>query len=135
MSTSGNVFVATYLYSAGGSPLWYAAGPAPMSGTNFSAPMLAYANGQTLGGTYQAAALASSPGGISIAFTDASHATLTWPGGTIPIQRYEFVTGGLNLPPTGTQPQSGYWWNPVRAASGLRKVEVQNGTAFIAAYM
>jgi cytochrome c553 len=133
-ATSGNVFFATYLYTAGGSSLWYAAGPAAMNGAVFTGPLLAYANGQTLTGAYQPAAQVSTPGNVTITFSDASHASLTWPGGTIPIQRYEFVTGGLNLPPTGIQPQTGYWWNPAEGGRGYT-IEVQGGTAFIAAYM
>ncbi len=131
---SGNLFFATYLYSANGTPVWYAAGPSPMSGLTFSQPMLAYANGQTLSGAYQQATQGTSPGNVSIMFSDASHATLTWPGGTIPIQRYEFEANGLNLPPTGSQPQSGYWWNPSEGGRGYT-VEVQSNAAFIAAYM
>jgi hypothetical protein len=59
---------------------------------------------------------------------------LTWPGGTIPITRFAIVPGGLNSPPTSTQPQSGYWYNPAEPGRGYT-IEVQNNTAFIAAYM
>ncbi len=131
---TGNVFVATYLYDTNGNPVWYAAGPSPMNGSTFTGPLLAYANGQTLSGTFKPATSSASPGNVTIVFTDASHASLTWPGSTIPVQRYEFLTGGLSSPPTATQPQSGYWWNPAEGGRGYT-VEVQNSTAFIAAYM
>ena len=131
---SGNVFFATYLYAANGNPLWYAAGPAAMTGSTFSAPMAAYSNGQTLTGPYQAPVQGTSPGYVTIVFSDSSHGSLTWPAGTIPIQRYEFTSGGLTSPPTATQPQSGYWWNPAEGGRGYT-IEVQNNTAFIAAYM
>jgi len=133
-SASGNIFFATYLYTASGSPIWYAAGPAPMNGSTFNAPLTAYSGGQTLTGTWHSATTGASPGNVSIVFTDATDGTLSWPGGTIPIKRYEFVGGGLNAPPTGNQPQSGYWWNPAEGGRGYT-VEVQNGMAFIAAYM
>jgi hypothetical protein len=133
-AASGNVFFATYLYSASGEALWYAAGPAPMTGTTFSAPLLAYAGGQTLTGAYQPSMQGASPGNVSISFSDTTHASLTWPGGTIPIQRYEFTPGGLTSPPTGNQPQTGYWWNPAEGGRGYT-VEVQNNIAFVAAYM
>jgi alpha-tubulin suppressor-like RCC1 family protein len=129
-----NLFMATYLYDASGRSTWYGAGPAAMSGTTFSAPLTSYSGGQTLTGNFKPATQGASPGIISIVFTDATHATMTWPGGTIPITRYEFVTNGLTLPPTATQPQTGWWWNPSEGGRGF-SVEVQNGSAFIASYM
>jgi hypothetical protein len=59
---------------------------------------------------------------------------LTWPGGTIPITRFAIVPGGLSSPPAAAQPQSGYWYNPAESGRGYT-IEVQNNTAFIAAYM
>jgi YVTN family beta-propeller protein len=131
---SGSVFFASYLYSSNGTALWYAAGPAQMTGSTFSAPLTAYSGGETPSGTYQPAATGPSPGNVSITFTAFDTATLTWPGGTLPIQRYEFADGGLELPVPATQPQSGYWWNPAEGGRGYT-VEVQNGTVFVAAYM
>jgi hypothetical protein len=133
-AASGNVFFATYLYTANGSSIWYAAGPAQMSGNTFSGPLLAYSGGQTLTGAYKAASQTSSPGNVSITFTDAQNASLTLPGVTMAITRYPIVTGGLSLTPTATQPQSGYWWNPSEGGRGYT-IEVQNNTAFVAAYM
>jgi hypothetical protein len=133
-AASGNVFLATYLYSANGNPVWYAAGPAQMSGNTFSAPLVAFDNGQSLNGAWQQAGVGQSPGNVSITFTDATDATLTWPGGTIPITRFAIVPGGLTSGPTSTQPQTGYWYNPAEAGRGYT-IEVQGNTAFIAAYM
>ncbi len=133
-TTTGNVFFASYLYASGGKSLWYSAGASPMSGSVFSAPMAAFANGQTLTGSYKPATQGTSPGNVSITFSDVSHGTLTWPGGSIPIQRYEFVTGGLGLPPTASQPQTGYWWNPAEGGRGYT-IEVQNNMMFVATFM
>jgi alpha-tubulin suppressor-like RCC1 family protein len=133
-TASGNVFFATYLYTANGSPVWYAAGPAPMSGSTFSAPLEAFSGGQTLTGSYHAPTQGASPGNVSITFTDATDATLTWPEGTIPITRYAIVPGGMTATPPATQPQAGYWWNPAEGGRGYT-IEVQSNMAFIAAYM
>jgi alpha-tubulin suppressor-like RCC1 family protein len=132
--SAGKVFMATYLYDASGRSTWYGAGPAAMNGSVFSAPLTSYSGGQTLTGPWQLATQGASPGNISISFADPTHGTLTWPGGTIPIQRYEFVANGLALPPTATQPQTGWWWNPSEGGRGF-SVEVQNGSALIATYM
>ena len=132
--SGNNLFMAAYLYDASGRSTWYGAGPAPMTGASFSAPMTTYSGGQTLTGAYKPPAQGASPGNIAVTFSDAAHGTLTWPGGTIPIQRYEFATRGLNSPPAATQPHTGWWWNPGEGGRGF-SVEIQNNTAFIATYM
>ena len=133
-SASGNVYFSAYLYAGNGNPVWYAAGPAPMAGSTFSAPLTAYATGQTLTGAFKPATQGASPGNVSITFGDSSHGSLTWPGGTIPIQRYEFTPGGLFSPPTESQPQTGYWWNPAEGGRGYA-IEVQYNIAYVAAFM
>ena len=131
---AGRIFMAAYLYENSGRSTWYGAGPTAMSGSTFAAPLTAYSGGQTLSGAWKPPTQGTSPGNISITFADPTHATLTWPGGTIPIQRYEFISNGLSLPPTATQPQTGWWWNPIEGGRGF-SVEVQNNSAFIATYM
>lgn len=133
-AATGNVFVAAYLYAANGNPAWYAAGPAKLSGNVFNAPMIAFSGGETLSGNYQAASVGPSPGNLSINFTDASDATLTWPGGTVQLTRFSFATDGLLSPPNSTQPQTGYWYNPAEPGRGYT-IELQNDTMFLAAYM
>jgi hypothetical protein len=133
-AASGNVFFAAYLYDANGQSIWYAAGPAQMSGTTFSAPLARYSGGQTLTGPYQQSAPGASPGNVSITFADAMDGILTWPGGTIPITRYAIIPGGVNATPTATQPQAGYWWNPAEGGRGYT-IEVQNNIAYVAAFM
>ncbi len=128
------VFMAAFLYDASGRSSWYGAGPGPMNGSTFSTPLTAYSGGQTLTGSYRAPTPGASPGNISITFADATDGTLTWPGGTIPITRFAFAANGLTSPPTATQPQTGWWWNPAEPGRGY-SVEVQDNTAFIAAYM
>jgi DNA-binding beta-propeller fold protein YncE len=128
------LFMAAFLYDPSGRSTWYGAGPTAMTGSNFSAPLTAYSGGQTLTGTYQAPTPGTSPGNISITFTDARNGMLTWPGGMIPITRFQFVPNGLSSPPTATQPQTGWWFNPNESGRGYA-IEVQDNSAFIAAYM
>jgi hypothetical protein len=129
-----NIFMAAFLYDQSGRSTWFGAGPAPMNGSSFSAPLSAYSGGQTLTGRYQVPTLGTSPGNISITFTDATDGTITWPGGTVPITRFPIVTNGLGSPPTATQPQTGWWYNPNESGRGY-SIEVQDNTAFISAYM
>jgi alpha-tubulin suppressor-like RCC1 family protein len=128
------IFMAAFLYDSSGRSTWYGAGPTAMTGSTFSAPLTAYSGGQTLTGNYQAPTQGTSPGNISITFTDATDGMLTWPGGTIPITRFPFVPNGLSSPPSATQPQTGWWFNPAESGRGY-SIEIQNNTAFIAAYM
>jgi hypothetical protein len=105
-----------------------------MIGPTFSTQLTAYANGQTLTGAWMPAMQIASPGNISITFSDATHGTLTWPGGTIPIEKYAFVPNGLSLPHAAAEPEPGWWWNPKEGGRGY-SVEVQGGNAYIASYM
>ena len=75
-----------------------------------------------------------SAGNISIIFTDSSHGTLTWPGGTIPIQRFDVVTGGAAMTPAAGTPETGIWWNPAESGRGFA-LEIQAGTMFLGGYM
>jgi hypothetical protein len=128
------IFMATFLYDPSGRSTWYGAGPTALTGTSFSTPMTAYSGGQTLTGSYVGPTQGASPGTLSIEFSDAADGTMTWPGGTIPISRFSFAANGLSSPPTATQPQTGWWFNPAESGRGY-SIEIQNNTAFIAAYM
>ena len=76
----------------------------------------------------------SEVGPITLAFNDASHGTMSWPGGTVPIERQPQIPGGLALPPQANQPESGWWWNPDESGRGFF-IEWQAGQADIAGYM
>lgn len=126
--------MAGYLYDPSGRATWYAAGPAAMNGATFSAPLLTYLGGQTLTGAYRSTTGTINNGTISITFTDATHGSLTWPGGTVAIQRYDIVTNGSSAAvPNGT-PEAGWWWNSAEGGRGY-SIEIQNGTMFLAGYM
>jgi hypothetical protein len=132
--TSLNVLFSTFLYDTSGRSTWYSGGPAPVIGTTLTVPLATFSGGQTLTGAYKSATAGPSAGKAIILFSDSTHATMSWPGGTIPMQRYEFTPGGLASPPTAAQPQSGYWWNPAEGGRGYT-IEVQNNVAYIASYM
>ncbi len=130
-----NLFFAAYLYDDAGNATWLAAGPAPLSGSTFTAPLNRYAGGQTLTGKFVAASVGASPGSVTLQFTDTQHATMTWPGGATALERYGFVSNGLTLPPqSASQPENGYWWSPAEGGRGYG-IEIQGNTAFIASYM
>jgi len=128
-----NLFFGAFLYDDSGRATWYAAAGAT-NGNTFSSSLTPYSGGQTLTGPYHPATGGASAGNVSITFTDASHGSLTWPGGTIPIQRFDIVTGGAALiPPDGT-PETGIWWNPSESGRGFA-LEIQAGTMFMGGYM
>src|SRR4029077_10774325 len=90
--------------------------------------------GQTLGGPYNGLPQHSTVGPITLAFSDASHGTMIWPGESVPIERMPLVPGGLEAAPQANQPESGWWWNPAESGRGFF-IEWQNGYADIAGYM
>ena len=129
------IFLASYLYDATGQASWLAAGgTTTLEGAAFQGDLQAYANGQVLGGSYRAAQGRPSPGAVTLTFQDATHGVLSWPGGNIPIQRYDMVPGGTSLAPLAGQPQSGWWWNDQEGGRGYF-IEWQGANAFLASYM
>ena len=100
----------------------------------FQANLLAFANGQTMTGAYQAPTPQASPGRITLTFSDAQDGVLSWPGGNIGIKRFEMVPRGLGLAPAAGQPESGWWWNEAESGRGYF-VEWQGANAFLATYL
>jgi hypothetical protein len=137
MEVRGNsIFFASYLYDAAGHPIWLAAsGATSLDGSLFSGRLIGFSGGQTLEGAWHARGPAVDNGAVTLAFSDASHGTLVWPGGSVPIQRFDIAAiGGHSLPAVADQPESGWWWNPQEDGRGFF-VEWQGSNAFIAAYM
>jgi hypothetical protein len=105
------------------------------SATQYSGPLVTFSGGQTLTGAYQAPTQNPvSPGNLSINFTSTTQGSLTWPGGTMPIQRFNFGPGGYAALQPATNPQTGWWWNPAQSGRGFA-IEVQDGVMYLAAYM
>ena len=130
-----NIFFASFLYDVSGRSTWYVStGPVSLEGSYYSGALLNATGGQTLGGTYPGRPAISSLGNMTLTFHNASSGTLVWPGGTVPIQRFNIVPNGLNLPAVAGQPESGWWWNPDEDGRGFF-MEWQNGTLDIAGYM
>lgn len=132
----GNAFIGTFLYDLGGRATWYAAGgPTTNSGSQFAGTLDGYFGGQTLTGPWRAPTAAIGGGGnISLSFSDSRHGTLTWAGGTIPIERFEISPGGLAAPIQANQPEAGIWWNPSEPGRGF-SIEVQGNSLFLGGYM
>ena len=128
-----NLFMGAFLYDGSGRATWYAAGGG-MNGDTFIASLTPYSGGQTLTGAYKPSTAGASPGNVSITFTDASNGTLTWPGGVIPIRRFDVVAGGAAMTPPAGTPETGIWWNPAESGRGFA-FEIQGGTMFMGGYM
>ena len=129
-----NLFFAAFHYEANGRATWNVSpGPVSLGGSYFTSDLYNVTDGQTLGGPYHAAN-AVKAGPITLTFSDASHGTMTWPGGTVPIERMNLVPGGLQAPPQVNVPETGWWWNPQESGRGFF-IEWQKGYADIAGYM
>ena len=131
---NGRYYAASYLYDTLGNPVWYVTGPGSVSGGTLPGTLATYRGGQSLTGTYKAPAGPSSAGSMSIMFSDSTHGTITWPGGSVPITRYELGTGSLALPDPSFKPETGWWWNASEGGRGF-SIEVQGDNLFIAGFM
>ena len=137
IETSGNImFFAAYLYDAAGRATWYiSAGPTSLDGSLYVGNLEYYTGGQTLTGAWHAPNRPPTIAGqVTLAFSDAHHGTLTWPGGTVAIYRMEYGVGGVNAVAQPNQPESGWWWNAGEDGRAFF-VEWQAGIAAAAAYM
>ena len=125
----GIIYLAGYFYEADGRARWLVAGGPIANPNSYDGRLLAYSGGQTLFGDYVPPDPATDVGAVSLRFTDDTHATLTWPGGTIPIEREVFDNGTAPF-----QPINGWWWNEAESGRGY-SVEVRGGSAFVVAFM
>jgi hypothetical protein len=136
IEVAGNhIFFASYLYDVSGRATWLvASGNTSLDGSLFTGNLEAYAQGQTLSGPYRAPSAPTNPGALTLAFNDARHGTMTWPGGSVAIERFNIVPDGLNQQKRENQPEGGWWFNPSESGRGFF-MEWQGGELFMAGYM
>ena len=128
------LFMAAFHYDPDGRATWnFSGGPTSLDGSLYSGDFLAASGGQTMTGAYRQPSLANA-GKVSLLFSDATHGTIVWPGGTTPIERQASVPNGLALPPQPGVPEGGWWWNPDESGRGFF-MEWQGGSVNIAGYM
>jgi hypothetical protein len=131
-----NIFFAAFHYDVSGRSTWHVAtGPTSLDGSLYSnKPLYAASGGQTLAGPYRGKPTVTEIGKITLAFADKRTGTMIWPGGVVPIERFNIVANGINAVPKANQPETGWWWNPEEDGRGFF-MEWQNGTVDIAGYM
>jgi hypothetical protein len=131
---NGRFYLASYLYDSSGNALWYVTGPGNVSGNTLPGTLSTYSGGQTLTGAYKSPTGPNSAGSMSVTFSDSTHGTIIWPGGSVPITRYELATGSLSLPDPSFKPETGWWWNASEGGRGF-SIEVQGDNLFIGGFM
>ncbi len=115
-----NLFFGSFLYDVSGRSTWYiSAGPVSLDGSFYTGDLLVAGGGQTLAGAYPGFPNITKVGTVTLAFLDGAHGAMQWPGGEVPIQRFEIIPNGLTLPPQASQPESGWWWNPDESGRGF----------------
>jgi hypothetical protein len=129
---SNSVFVGAAYYADSGEATW-AVSTGSMSAGTYSGALNAY-TAQPATGSYQGATLAGALGNVRLQFSDPNHATLTGPGGSIPIQRFSFTNSASAAAPQPGSPQSGWWWDSQQGGRGFA-MEFQGSSVFIAALL
>lgn len=131
---NGRVFFSSYLYGTDQYSQWLIASGAMSSANRFSSTLYEWRNGQTLSSSYRAPSLLGSWGALTLYFTSSTTGTLTWPGGTIPIERFNFVSGGASNGPAAGYPETGWYWNSSESGRGYF-LEIQGTMLYFSAYM
>jgi hypothetical protein len=128
-SQNGIIYLAGYFYEPDGRATWVVAGGPNADPYNYQGRLLSYSNGQTLVGDYKPPSPPTDAGPVSISFSDDTHGTIVWPGGTIPIVRQVFGTGETEF-----ESHNGWWWNDEESGRGY-SVERQGDKLFIVGFM
>ena len=125
-------FVAFFLYDDAGNAVWYtASGKLNANGGTaftFNGTLTTCRGGQAASSNVVSAPTCTAGSDISIAFTNASSATVRLPARTFLAERFNF--NGLGSTGTGNQPETGWYWNAAQNGRGYA-VEVQNGVIFL----
>jgi hypothetical protein len=127
-------FMAGFHYAADGKAIWFTGQGTIVDGV-LSSPMSMFRDGQSLTGAYRAPVALPSPGPLAIDFgSSGTRATMTWPGGTVALERFGFTAGSALAPPQAGAPQSGWWWNASESGRGFA-LEFQGDAIFGAAFL
>ena len=129
---NGRMYLGAFLYDDDGAASWYVVN-GPQSASIYSGTLAKFGAGQTLAGDYKPAQLLGTAGNASINFTSSTSATLTWPGGTVALQRFPVNGQSVIAKPAGA-PETGWWWNPSESGTGWF-FEVQGSNIFLAGYL
>ena len=127
--TGGLMFLAGYFYESDGRATWLSSGGPVTDLYSYAGRLQSYRNGQSVFGDYRPPDDAVDAGPITVTFADDSHGTITWPAGTVPIERLVFDTAEAQF-----QTKTGWWWNEAESGNGY-SVEIQGNNAFIVAFM
>ena len=122
-----NLFVSYYVYDATGNATWFVTN-CPLNGTSCSGSMSAYKGGVTLSSLSSNLVANGSVGTATLNFSTPTSATLTWPAGTINLQRYAFASANVVPGPAGS-PETGWWWDANYRGTGWRLEVQRNGSA------
>ena len=127
----GNTLVFyTYLFDAAGNATWYGgANTMNLNGT-VDVQLQEYAGGQSLLGSYKAPLVKGIVTNARLACSTSTTCTLTWAGGTVPIQKFQYA----GSPKYANSPESGLWWDPSASGRGYF-VDVQGDTFAFYAYL
>lgn len=127
----GNTLVFyTYLFDASGNATWYGGANAMNSNGTVDIQLQEYAGGQPLLGAYKAPLVKGNVTNARLVCSTSTTCTLTWAGGTVPIQRFQYA----GSPQYANSPESGLWWDPSASGRGYF-VDVQGDTFAFYAYL
>ncbi|MCE3001794.1 MAG: hypothetical protein LW860_03690 [Xanthomonadaceae bacterium] len=131
----GFMTFSAYFYADDGRPDWATAAFRYDGSVAWGeAPLNQFRDGQALLAPWREALLAPSPGAVSIRFDSPTRATITWPGGSVPVERVLLEAGTTARPPAPGYPEPGLWWNPAETGRGY-VLDVQGTSVMLLGYL
>jgi hypothetical protein len=132
--TTPRIFFGSFGYEDAGRAVWHVSSGIMNSVSSYSGSLDQYYGGSHLTAATTNAARLGAVGTVTLNFTSATAGTLTWPGGTTPIRRYEFTANGLTATPISAAPQTGWWWSAAEPGQGVF-IETQGSAMQMASFM
>ncbi len=118
LNSKGEIFASLFMFTDWGQATWYVVDTAG-SPDGRSGQLQRFVGGQALNGDYRTAMFDGFVGTASFSFDSPISGTLTFPGGTMSIQRYNFVAGGVASGPQAGAPGGGWWFNSAESGRGF----------------
>ncbi len=131
-TTQPRIFLTGFFYRDDGTPNWGIAIGAMSDPTTFTGDLLAVKGGKPFGTAGTTTSTDGSLGKVTLVFSSPTAGKLTWPGGTLNLQRYIFDTNTTDYTVSGTL-DSGWYWVANDPGRGFF-IEQQGTSLFAAAF-
>ncbi|MBM3546024.1 MAG: hypothetical protein FJX54_03655 [Alphaproteobacteria bacterium] len=133
-NASGEMFGAVLVFDNTGRSEWYIFETTAAADGRQAGLLQKFVGGQHLDGEYRQGAFLDFQGVVYFRFDSPTAGEMTWPGGVMPITRYDVIAGGAQSGPAAGAPAGSWWWAEGENGRGYF-LEAQGDNLYFAALM